>query len=83
MTSSPPVGLAALAAVELAEPYASRVVSQCRLIGAVTSEVTLVEAAVVSEFADDPGYLALLTIKGIGPVFASVFVAPGFLHTSW
>ena len=70
-----PVGLAALAAVELAEPYASRVASQCRLIEAVTTEVTLVEAAIAAEFASDPGYRALLTIRGIGPVFASVFVA--------
>jgi transposase len=70
-----PVGLAALAAVELPEPYASRVASQCRLITAISTEVDLVEAAIASEFKNDPGYLNLLRINGIGPVFASVFVA--------
>jgi len=70
-----PVGLAELARVQLAEPYASRVASQCRLITALSTEVDLVETAIAAEFKDDPGYRALLSINGIGPVFASVFVA--------
>ena len=70
-----PVGLAQLAATELPEPYASRVASQCRLITAISREVDLVDAAIAAEFKDDPGYRSLLTINGIGPVFASVFVA--------
>jgi transposase len=70
-----PVGLTQLAATELPEPYASRVASQCRLIEAISREVDLAETAIAAAFADDPGYRALLTINGIGPVFASVFVA--------
>lgn len=70
-----PVGLAALAGTELPEPYASRVASQCRLIAAISTEVDLVEAAIAAEFTGDLGYRNLLTINGIGPVFASVFVA--------
>jgi len=70
-----PVGLRQLAGVELPEPYAWRVASQCRLIEVITAEVDLVEAAIAVAFKDDPGYQALLTIQGIGPVFASVFVA--------
>ena len=50
-----------------------RSASQCRLIAAISTEVDLVEAVIAAEFKDDPGYRALLTINGIGPVFASVF----------
>jgi transposase len=70
-----PVGLAALAAVELPQPYASRIASQCRLITAISTEIDLVDTAIAAQFKDDPGYRNLLTINGIGPVFASVFVA--------
>ena len=78
-----PVGLAALAAAELPEPYASRVASQCRLITAISTEIDLVETAIAAEFKNDPGYLNLLRINGIGPVFASVFVAEIGDITRW
>jgi len=49
--------------------------SQRRILAALTAEVTLVEVETANRLKDNPEYRALLTIDGIGPVMASIFVA--------
>jgi transposase len=70
-----PVGAKLLDGLVLPEPYAARLASQRRILAALTAEVTTVEAQTAQRLADNPEYRALLTINGIGPVMAAIFVA--------
>jgi transposase len=70
-----PGGTKLLDSLALPEPYASRVASQRRLLLMLDNEIDLVEHTIHQRLKDDPGYQALLKIKGIGPTFAAVFIA--------
>jgi transposase len=70
-----PGGQKILDSLQLAEPYASRVDSQRRLLLMLDNEIDLVEHQIHGRLKDDPSYQALLRIKGIGPTFAAIFIA--------
>jgi hypothetical protein len=64
-----------LDALVLPEPYASRLASQRRILAALTAEITLLEVETANRLKDNSEYRSLLTIDGIGPVLAGIFVA--------
>jgi transposase len=64
-----------LDAVKLPKPYADRLAAQRRLILMLNAEVDAVELEIVNALKDDRRYVNLLKVKGIGPVFAAIFVA--------
>ena len=70
-----PGGQKILDSLRLPEPYASRVASQRRLLLMLDNEVDIAEHAIHQRLKDDPGYRSLLRLKGIGPVFAAIFIA--------
>jgi transposase len=59
----------------LGAPYRARVDSLLRLIDAYTFEIDTVSARLQAQLADKPGYQALLSIPGVGPVLAGIFYA--------
>jgi hypothetical protein len=61
--------------LRLDPPYHTRVASLRRLIDAVDSEIDTAGRQVSAQLSEDPGWRAVQTIDGIGPVLASVFVA--------
>jgi transposase len=66
-------GLALLPAAPA--PYVARIQSLQRLIEALDVEVDLFAGLAKGRLAANPGYQAVQTIPGIGPVLAAVFVA--------
>ena len=68
-------GTALLDGLKLPGPYAARIASLRRLISTLEVEITLFAGMVRGRLAGDPGYLAVQTIPGIGPVLGAVFVA--------
>ena len=68
-------GLQLLAAVQAPAPYVARIQSLQRLIDALDVEVDLAARLARGRLVADPGYRAVQTIPGIGPVLAAVFVA--------
>jgi transposase len=70
-----PVGARILDALVLPEPYAARVASQRRILEVLTVEITALEAETARRCKDNPQYRALLTIGGVGPVMAAIFLA--------
>jgi transposase len=68
-------GLALLAAVEAPAPYVARIQSLERLIDVLDQEIDLFARLARGKLVADPGYRAVQTIPGIGPVLAAVFVA--------
>ena len=68
-------GTAQLDAVVLAGQFAVRLASQRRQLLMLTDEIGSVEVELDRALRKDPNYRALLKIRGIGPVLASVFVA--------
>ena len=70
-----PVGAKLLDALVLPEPYASRVASQRRIMGLLSAEIAAVEVECVRRLKDNAQYRALLTIGGVGPITAAIFVA--------
>ncbi|MER5918453.1 IS110 family transposase [Streptomyces sp. NPDC001982] len=68
-------GRAWLAGVPLHGPYALRVASLLRLIAFLDDEIAGVDAHTAHALAGHPGYAAVQTIPGIGPIFAAVMVA--------
>ncbi len=60
--------------VELPEASALRLASQRRLLMLLTDEVDAVDVQIDRRLKNHPGYRNLLTVKGIGPVLAAVFV---------
>jgi transposase len=61
--------------LKLPAPYAARIASLRRLISTLEVEITLFAGMVRGRLAGDPGYLAVQTIPGIGPLLGAVFVA--------
>jgi transposase len=61
--------------LELGQPYAGKVASLRILADALTSEITMVEAAIAALLAHHDGYHAIRALPGIGPVLAAVIVA--------
>lgn len=70
-----PVGARLLDSLVLPEPYASRVASQRRILAVLSAEITALEAQTCRRLADNREYRALLTVAGVGPVMAAIFVA--------
>ena len=68
-------GLDLLAAVDAPTPYVARIQSLERLIDALDVEVDLFARLAKGKLVADPGYRAVQSIPGIGPVLAAVFVA--------
>lgn len=60
--------------VELPETYALRLASQRRLLMLLSNEIDALDIEIDRRLKNHPGYRSLLTIKGIGPVLAAVFV---------
>lgn len=67
-------GQALLDLVELPAGYAVRLESLRRQLMLLTAEIDEVDVAIDRRLKCDPGYRNLLTVKGIGPVLAAVFV---------
>ena len=70
-----PGGQKILDGLRLPEPYASRVACQRRLLVVLEREIGAVEFATVARLKDDPQIQALLRLRGIGPIFAAIFLA--------
>jgi transposase len=68
-------GLALLASVDAPAPYVARIQSLQRLLDALDGEVDLFARLARGKLVADPGYRAVQTIPGVGPVLAAVFVA--------
>lgn len=68
-------GLELLASVHAPAPYVARIQSLQRMIDQLDEEVDLFARLARGKLAGDPGYRAVQTIPGIGPVLAAVFVA--------
>ena len=68
-------GLQLLAAMDAPAPYVARIQSLQRLIDALDVEVDSFTRLAKGRLVADPGYRAVQTIPGIGPVLAAVFVA--------
>ena len=64
-----------LDALALPGTYAARLASQRRLMLVLADEIAAVEVELHGRLRGHPGYRNLLTVKGIGPVLAAVFVA--------
>jgi transposase len=62
-------------ALTLPGSYAQRLASQRRLMLVLADEIASTEVELHRRLRDHPGYRNLLTVKGIGPVLAAVFVA--------
>lgn len=59
----------------LPEPYATGVASQRRMLLLVENEIADTEIRVHRLLKDDPGYQALCALRGIGTIFAAIFIA--------
>jgi transposase len=70
-----PRGLELLATVHAPAPYVARIQSLQRLMDQLDEEVDLFARLAHGKLAADPGYRAVQTIPGIGPVLAAVFLA--------
>jgi transposase len=85
-------GLDLLVQVDAPAPFVARIQSLERLIDVLDQEVEVFARLARGKLVADPGYRAVQTIPGIGPVLAAVFVAEiGDVHrfptaahlTSW
>jgi len=68
-------GTGLLDGLDLPAPYAARIASLRRVMEAVDFEAEFFAGMVRVRLAADPGYAAVRTIPGIGPVLGAVFVA--------
>jgi transposase len=68
-------GTRLLEELRLERAYALRVASLRRLLAVYDQEITMLGREIATALADDPGYLAIQAIPGVGPVLAAVFVA--------
>jgi transposase len=62
-------------ALTLPGSYAQRLASQRRLMLVLADEIASTEVELHRRLCHHPGYRNLLTVKGIGPILAAVFVA--------
>jgi transposase len=67
--------IAVLDQLQLPGTYATRLESQRRLLMVLQDEIAGVEADLARRLKDHPGYRRLLTIGGVGPTLAAIFVA--------
>ena len=58
-----------------ARPYAARIASLRRMITALDFEIDAFAGQVRGRLARDPGFVAVQSIPGIGPILGAVFVA--------
>jgi transposase len=70
-----PTGIGLLERLDAPAPYLARVGSLRRLIDDLDVEIDLFSRLIRGRLVADPGYRAVQTIPGIGPVLAAVFVA--------
>jgi transposase len=70
-----PGGRRLLAAAVLTVESRSRIDSLLRIITSLDFEVDLYAQLVAGRLRTDPGYRAIQTIPGVGPILAAVFVA--------
>jgi transposase len=70
-----PKGRQLLDKLDLGDPFRTRVESLCNLIDAYDHEISVVSKEVDGWLADDLGYAAIQSIKGVGPILAAVFIA--------
>src|SRR6186997_3203667 len=70
-----PTGIGLLERLDAPAPYLARVGSLRRLIDDLDVEIDLFARLIRGRLVADPGYRAVQTIPGIGPVLAAVFVA--------
>jgi transposase len=68
-------GTALLDRLELPAPYAARIGSLRRIMDLLDFEIDHFAGMVRGRLARDPGYVAVQTIPGIGPILGAVFVA--------
>ncbi len=68
-------GTELLDGLDLPAPYAARIASLRRLLDGIDFEIDLFAGLVRGRLARDPGYAAVQTIPGIGPVLGAVLVA--------
>lgn len=68
-------GTALLDSLRLPAPYAARIASLRRVIDSLEFEIDVFTGLVRGRLAHDPGYTAVQTIPGIGPVLGAVLVA--------
>jgi transposase len=68
-------GTGLLDGLDLPTPYAARIASLRRLIDLLDFEIDIFTKLTHGQLARDPGYAAVQTIPGIGPVLAAVLVA--------
>jgi transposase len=64
-----------LDALRLDPAYNARIVSLRRLIDALDFEIDVVARRTAAKLATHPGYRAVQTIDGVGPILAAIFVA--------
>ena len=67
--------IAVMDSLDLPGTYATRLAAQRRLMMALAEEIDATELDIATRLKDHPGYRRLLTIGGVGPVLAAVFVA--------
>jgi transposase len=68
-------GTALLDRLDLPAPYAARIASLRRVMDTLDFEIDVFAGLVRGRLAGDPGYAAVQTIPGVGPVLGAVFVA--------
>ena len=68
-------GTALLDGLELPAPYAARICSLRRVMADLDFEVDLFAGLARGRLGTDPGFTAVQTIPGIGPILGAVFVA--------
>lgn len=54
--------------------YATRLAAQRRLLMLLADEISMVDIELAERLKHHPGYRKLLTVKGVGPVLAAVFL---------
>jgi len=64
-----------LDSLPLPEPYAAKVTVLRQLIAGLSAHVAALDAAAEGLLISDPGYRAILSLPGIGPVLGTVIVA--------
>jgi transposase len=67
--------IAVMDSLNLPGTYATRLAAQRRLMMVLAEEIDATELDIATRLKDHPGYRRLLTIGGVGPVLAAVFVA--------
>ena len=68
-------GTVLLDRVELPKPYAARIASLRRIMDLLDFEIDVFDKLARGRLARDPGYTAVQTIPGIGPILGAVLVA--------